>query len=337
MPSLAISSAPSRELHDGSPHPCYCVGMKIRNLWRNIFSVANKSVTNQTLVDVPGGKVATYLFNSTQNSRSEIAPLVVIHGGPGFPHSYLLPLAVLETDRPILFYDQLGCGCSDKPEFSWCWSVPRFVAELEAVREWYGFKELNLLGHSWGSIVALEYALNSPQRVKSLILASPCISIPMWIADAERLARELPSESYSALKAGEATFNLSSPEYQAALQLYCERFVYRVSPLPKGVNDSIAEAGGLVYQTMWGPNERFVTGTLKDYDRTAELKNVSAPILLTCGRFDEATPEALGCYAQAAGKAESAIFEESAHLPHITESERYIACIRSFLSRTNLT
>ncbi len=288
-------------------------------------------------VEVPGGSVWSSVFLSNERSDgSRALPLVTVHGGPGFPHDYLTPLAALATTRPVLFYDQLGCGRSARPVHEWCWSVPRYVAELHAVVQAAGFECFHLLGHSWGSIVVFEYAYTHPSAVRSLIYASPCLSIPRWSDDARRLRDTLPEEHRTALAEGEASGDLSTDAYVRALAEYYARFVYRMDPLPSEVAAATAGFGGHAYHHMWGPNEALVTGTLRRYDATEGLGGIGAPAMVTCGRFDEATPEACADYAVAAGGAALVVFEESAHLPHLSERDAYAKTVESFLGRVEL-
>ena len=94
-------------------------------------------------------------------------PLLVLHGGPGFPHNYLKPLESLSDERPIVFYDQLGCGNSDRPEDPNLWHTERFVEELAKVRQSLNLEQAHILGHSWGSMLAIDYALTKPEGIMS--------------------------------------------------------------------------------------------------------------------------------------------------------------------------
>src|SRR5712664_584759 len=120
-------------------------------------------------------------------------PLLTLHGGPGYPHDYLEPLEQLAGERPVIFYDQLGCGKSDKPDNLALWRVDRFVRELSEVRAALGLERLHLFGHSWGTMLAVDYLLAGGSAV-SLILASPALCIPRWLADAAVYRATLPAE-----------------------------------------------------------------------------------------------------------------------------------------------
>ena len=129
-------------------------------------------------IDVEGGRV----WYEIAGSGSE-TPLRLLHGGPGATSGYLDPLRRLADERPVVFYDQLGCGKSDRPDDQSLWTVARFLRELQQVRDALELNEVHILGHSWGTMLAAEYMLTKPSGVKSLILASPALSIPRWLED----------------------------------------------------------------------------------------------------------------------------------------------------------
>jgi proline iminopeptidase len=131
----------------------------------------------------------------------------------------------------------------------------------------------------------------------------------------------------------EAAGTIESDEYQAAAREYYERHVRRLDPAPEALQRARAGTNGAVYNFMWGPNEFTVTGTLAEYDRTNRLPEIRLPTLFTCGRYDEATPEATAWYQRLIRGSEMTVFEQSAHLPHLGESERYVQTVRSFLRR----
>src|SRR5881396_4425861 len=119
-------------------------------------------------IDVPGGKV----WYRAVGDNAEATPLLCLHGGPGFTHYYLEPLEALAGRRQVVFYDQLGCGRSDRPDDPSLWTVDRFVEELAVVREALGLERLHLFGSSWGGMLALQYVLDRRPRLESLVLSS---------------------------------------------------------------------------------------------------------------------------------------------------------------------
>jgi len=221
-------------------------------------------------------------------------PLLVVHGGPGFPHDYLGDLARLsDAGRPVVFYDQLGCGKSEHPDDPALWVMDTFVEELAAVRAALGLDRVHLLGHSWGGWLALEYALSKPGGLASLVLASTCASLPAFGAQTRRLKESLPGEIQEVLDRHEAAGTTDDPEYLAAALGYYTQWVCRLDPFPEHVLHSFLNLSDDVYQTMQGP-EWNVTGNLKDWDVTARLGEISLPVLVTSGRYDEMTPALVG-------------------------------------------
>jgi proline iminopeptidase len=277
------------------------------------------------LVSVPGGTVRFW-----QYGNSDKIPLVLIHGGPGFPHNYLLPLKILAAERPVLFYDQLGCGASSCEAADTLWKVDRFTKELECVLAACRIERAHVLGHSWGTIVALECAFGSP-KIRSLVLASPCISIPRWCADARDLQQQLPPPMPEILARAARNGDYSSPEAAAAEAEYYRRFVYGIHPYESLIHDGRAGFGRECYSFLWGPNELDPSGSLRTYDRSEMLGKLKVPVLYTCGRFDEATPASTAWYASRTPGSQVRVFELSAHMPHLNETTEYVRCLSEFL------
>src|SRR5260221_4209911 len=201
-------------------------------------------------------------YRSVGGGEGEHTPLLILHGGPGVPHDYLENLEALASDtQRVIFYDQLGCGRSDQPADTSLWRVERFVEELATVRRELGLDSVHILGQSWGGMLAIEYALTQPQGLASLILASTLSSMPMWIAEANRLRNELPPEVQATLLRHETAGTTDDPEYQQAMMVFYERHVIRVVPMPDQVKRALDQVGQ-VYYTMNGPSEFHVTGEI---------------------------------------------------------------------------
>ncbi len=279
-------------------------------------------------VPVTGGRVWYQILGSGSST-----PLIILHGGPGFPHDYLEPLGALSEERPVAFYDQLGCGRSDGPDAPTFWRIDRFVDELRQLRTALELDRVHILGHSWGAMLATDYVVSGAAGIAGLILASPPLSIPRWVDDARALRLTLPADVQEVLRRHEVAGTTDAEEYQTASREFYQRYVWRLDPLPEAVARARSGANHAVYGFMWGPNEFSVTGTLADYDRTARLGEIRVPTLFTCGRYDEATPGATAWYHRLVPGSEMVIFEESAHLPHLGESERYVQVVRDFLRR----
>ncbi|MEJ2410176.1 MAG: proline iminopeptidase-family hydrolase [Novosphingobium sp.] len=280
------------------------------------------------MVDVPGGRVWTRCV-----AGGDGIPLVLLHGGPGCPSAYLGPFEALAADRPVLFYDQLGCGESDRPDDTDLWRIERYVRELEAVVDSLGDGPVHLLGHSWGSMLGIDYALAHPERVASLILASPCLSMDRVRADMARLKAALPAAVLAMIERCEGEGKTGSGAYQAAALVFYRRHLCRLPVWPDPLVRAEAQWGWDVYHTMWGPAEFTPSGNLAGFEREDRLGELGCPVLYTCGRHDEITPESTAAYHARTPGSELRVFEESAHLQHLEEEAAYLETVRDFLVR----
>jgi proline iminopeptidase len=175
--------------------------------------------------------------------------------------------------------------------------------------------------------------LTKPEGIRSLILSSPAISIPRWLADANVFRSQLPSDVQATLKKHEDAGTTSSQEYQDAVAEYYKKHLCRIFPFPAPLDSTMKNAGMDVYLTMWGPSEFFGVGNLKDYDRTSRLKEIRVPVLYTAGRYDEATPETTQYYQSLTPGSSLVILENSSHMAMLEETDRYIQVVRDFLRR----
>ncbi len=261
-------------------------------------------------------------------------PLLCLHGGPGSPHDYMTSLAqVTATGRRVIFYDQLGCGRSDRPDDPSLWTVDLFLDELRTVIAHLGLDRYHLIGSSWGGMLAMEYALTHPQGLASLVLASSPASIPQWIAEANRLREDLPPDIQDVLQEHEAAGTTDDPAYHDATMVFYHRHVCRLDPWPENVQRSFDEMGMQVYTTMFGPSEFHATGTLRDWDIIDRLPGIAVPTLVTSGRYDEATPLVAQTVRDGIPNAEWVLFEHSAHMAFEEEPERYMQVLDAFLTR----
>lgn len=277
-------------------------------------------------IDVTGGRVWYRVVGSGTQT-----PLLVLHGGPGVGSVYLKPLAMLADDRPVVFYDQLSSGKSDKPADSTLWTIERYAREVDEVREALGLDRIHLLGHSWGTMLAMEYMQNDPEGVESLIMSSPLVSTAKWMEDANRYRAELPDSIQTILVQHEEAGTTDSDEYLAAADVYMGRHVFRFDTPPIEIDSAMAGFGMGVYQYMWGPSEFYASGTLKDFDRLEYLDDLALPTLFTAGRYDEASPETVEWYSSFVPGARLVIFEQSAHMAMLKEPEEFVGAIREFL------
>jgi L-proline amide hydrolase len=263
-------------------------------------------------------------------------PVVICHGGPGAAHDYTEPIAELSRyGRGCVLYDQLGCGLSehlpDAPaDF---WSPQLFKDELVALTEELGIAErYAVVGQSWGGMLAMEHALDHPAGLRAIVVADSPASIPLWVEEANRLRLDLPQDVQDALTKHETEGTTDSPEYEQAVRVYYDRHLCRV-PWPDCVERSFAQMAEdpTVYHTMNGPSEFFCIGSLKTWDITDRLHEISTPTLLVSGRHDEATPHIVEQIEQRIPGAQWTIFEDSSHLPHVEEPEAFLERVEDFL------
>jgi proline-specific peptidase len=215
------------------------------------------------------------------------------------------------------------------------WTVKLFIEELGVIRHSLGLERVHILGHSWGGQLAMEYALTQPAGLASLILADTLASAPQWAVESARLVSELPPDMQKTIQKHEAAGTTDSPEYQEGMKVFSRRHAGgHIDPKPEWVKQAFKKLeNNEVYLTMWGPSEFCVTGTLKDWDITNRLGELHVPTLVLCGRYDEATPVLAETIHRGISGSELIIFENSAHFPHIEETEQYSLMLDRFLCR----
>ena len=279
----------------------------------------------ERMVQVPGGRAWTGTYGHGTGT-----PLLVLHGGPGMPSYYLEPLTALAGPRPVVLYDQLGCGRSDRPEDPSLWTVERAVAEVDAVRQALGLHAVHVLGHSWGGFLALASTRQHGDGVASLVLSSPLVSVAGWMADAQELLAGLPAPVREAIERHEATGTFDEPAYVEATEEFYRRHFCTLHPRPPELERTFEEVGQGPYHSMWGPSEFTQTGTLRGADLTPTLPGLGVPTLWIGGSRDEVSPARLTGFAElASGRVE--VIEDGSHCVHLEQTSRYLAVVESFL------
>ena len=265
-------------------------------------------------------------------------PLVLVNGGPGAPHDYFEPLADwAQGGRRIVFYDQLGSGDSDHPHDPALWSVDLFVAELRAVREALGLGHCHLLGQSWGGPAGAGARAGAPAGDRQPHARRPAgeraaVGAPRPSA----CAADLPADVQATLTRHEAAGTTDSPEYEDAHDglLRPARLPPRpVARVPAaGLRPARRASGGVQHDV--GPERvprhrrRSRSGTSR-----ARLPGIAAPALVLGGRHDECTPAIQEDLHRRLPGSEWVVFEESAHVPHLEEPERFREVVEAFLDR----
>lgn len=279
--------------------------------------------------DAPAGRI-WWRMDGVRHLKSSRAPLIAIHGGPGGSHDYLLPLTRLSEERTIILYDQLDCGNSDKPNDPGNWAIDRFVAEVDALRRALDIDRCILLGHSWGGLLAVEYAARGAPGLQGAILACPLISTARWVADNQAHKAAMPADIQIALDRHEAAGTTSSPEYQAALGTLMKRHFCRLAEEPPEVTRLFRRLNGKLYRTLWGESEFACTGTLRGYDASVLLPQIRVPSLFVCGEYDESTPAANRDFASLTPNSKVSVIPGASHMPMFENPTAFLTALRWF-------
>ncbi|KAI0081479.1 proline-specific peptidase [Panus rudis PR-1116 ss-1] len=291
--------------------------------------------------DVPAaGKPCETHYWVHGDTKSGKTPLIVLHGGPGATHLYVEDIAQLNQlfGIPVIFYDQIGNGQSthlpEKKGDEGFWTVQLFIDELNNLISELEIKEFDILGHSWGGMLAASFAITQPKGLRRLVLSSGVARMQDWVDSANRLKRLLPQDVQDALDKHEAAGTIDDPEYEAASTKFNEFATCRVIPWPEGFvkdNEEIAK-DPTVYHTMNGPTEFHITGSIKSFDITADLHKIIVPTLLTNGRWDGASDTVQKRFFLNIPKVKWVNFGNSSHTPHYEEPERYMDIVGTFLT-----
>lgn len=268
---------------------------------------------------------------------SDQTPLLLLHGGPGSTHNYFESFDQLttQTGRPVVMYDQLGCGLSSMPTDSNLWQASTWVAELKALREYLGLSRIHLLGQSWGGMLAIIYLCEAhPQGIQSLILASTLSSAQLWAQEQHRLIKLMTPAEQAVIAQAETTGNFTTPDYLAAndhfMLLHAAGPVTSVSPeflrRPK-------KTGTTAYTTAWGPNEYCPTGTLRHYNYTEKMADMVTPTLVTSGVDDLCTPLIAKTMVDQLPNGHWTLFAHSRHMAFIDEPVAYFKRLTTWLAQ----
>jgi proline iminopeptidase len=246
-------------------------------------------------IQTPKGKFKVWTKRIGNNPKMK---LLLLTGGPGLSHEYMecmesfLPAEGIE----IIYYDQLGTGFSDNPNDTLMWDLPRYVEEVEQVRVALKLDKTNffVLGHSWGGILAMQYALKYQQNLKGLVISNMMASCPEYGKYSEVLSAQMPVEILKQIKDIEAKKDYNNPKYMELLrEHYYSKHICRV-PLndwPEPVNRGFKTLNGSLYLTMQGPSELGISGKLTNWDVSKELKNITIPTLVIGAKYDTMDPK----------------------------------------------
>ncbi|MGQ0639705.1 MAG: proline iminopeptidase-family hydrolase [Gemmatimonadaceae bacterium] len=257
-------------------------------------------------------------------------PLILVHGGPGGSSVYHKSLEALGSDRPVIRYDQLGGGKSDRITDTSLFNVRHFVRELDSLRASLGYDKVHLFGDSWGTMLAVEYYRAHPQHVASMVLASATLDIPAYKKNETRLLKTLPDSTQQTIAAAEAAKRYNDPKYQAAMGQFFALYFSR-RPVQAEFDSLLASTNQDIYNYMLGPSAFTATGTLKAYDATTGLKDIEVPTLFTVGEFDLVGPEVVRGYAAKTPGAKYEVIRGAGHMTMWDNPEALLRVVRDFL------
>ncbi|MFL6857080.1 MAG: proline iminopeptidase-family hydrolase [Allosphingosinicella sp.] len=287
-------------------------------------------------ISTPKGPFHVWVKRVGHNPRLKV---LLLHGGPAMGHDYLeamdsfLPAAGIE----YYYYDQLGAGFSDRPDDDSLWTLPRFVEEVEQVRRALKLDASNfcLFGHSWGGLLAMEYALKYQRNLKCLIVSNMMDSIPAYNAYAERvLMPAMDAKQLALVRTLERTGKTDDPRYMATLtpMHYEKHFLRRpFGAWPEPVLRSMARINQHVYTLMQGPSELGASGVLEHWDRSADLHRINVPTLVIGATHDTMDPAWMAAMARRLPHGQFLLARNGSHMAMYDDQEAYFAGLVGFL------
>jgi proline iminopeptidase len=285
------------------------------------------------------------MFNvwTKRTGNNPTIKVLLLHGGPGMTHEYFEAFDSYFPGESIeyYYYDQLGSAYSEQPDEPELWQIPRFVEEVEQVRKALGLNSDNfyLLGHSWGGVLAIEYALRYQQHLKGLIISNMMASIPAYNDYADAVLKPaLPADVLNELEALEAAGDYQNPRYMTLLMTHhYVKHVLRLPPeqWPDPVNRAFSKVNNNIYIPMQGPSELGASGTLLNWDRTADLKSINVPTLVIGAEYDTMDPKHMEWMAQAFPNGQYLYCPNGSHMAMYDDQQTYFNGLIKFLKQTD--
>jgi proline iminopeptidase len=288
-------------------------------------------------ISTPEGNFHVWIKRHGNNPRLK---LLLLHGGPGATHEYFDAFDSFLPKEGVEYYDydQLGSGNSDQPNDDDLWTIPRFVSEVDQVRQAIGGTKDNfcLLGHSWGGMLAMEYALAHQDQIKCLIISNMMASIPAYNDYAHKVLE--PRMDPAVLKRildMEVTGKTEQPAYMALLMPnWYEQHILRrpADQWPDGVVRAFTHINRHLYELMQGPSEMGASGRLANWDRFADLKRIQVPTLVISGKHDTMDPAYMAAMARQLPHGELAA-TNGGHMAMYDDQPTYFAKLTAFLRK----
>lgn len=286
---------------------------------------------------MPFHEFKTY-YRIVGEPNPDLAPLLLIHGGPGSSHNYfeLIDDYAEQSGRQLIMYDQVGCGKSSLPEDEKWYVKETWAEELIALRQYLHLDQVHMLGQSWGGMLEMFYLTQyAHDGVKSVMIDGSPASIKLWTQEQHRLISYLEAVDREAIAEAERTGNFSGPKYLAANDRYMERYCWddptEDSPEPLR-RETSGKRASLIAE---GPNEFTENGTISDFDVTDDLHKIDVPTLVTSGTDDLCTPLiAKSVYDHIPG-AKWHLFANSRHLALLDQHDEFISVLDDWLKQND--
>lgn len=276
------------------------------------------------MLAVPGGRI-WYKVSGTGAGT----PMFLIHGGPGMGSFYYKSMEALGDDRPVVRYDQLGAGKSDRMTDTTLMRIPRYVEELDSLRRALKYERIFLNGNSWGTIVAVEYYKAHPDRVAGILFSGEAFDITAAEREINAAVAKLSPEARKAFAQYDVDKNLEAPAYKAAVDEFYSKNVWR-RPVKADVDSTMALMGAEQYRYFQGENETMIVGALKGYSALAILPTIKVPVLMTTGEFDELGPRLIERHAKLIPGATFKEYKDAAHVTQWDAAEESVKDAREF-------
>ena len=278
----------------------------------------------EAMLAVRGGRI-WYKRSGTGSGT----PMVLLHGGPGAGSFYLKPFEALGDDRPIVRYDQLGAGKSERLTDTTLMVIPRFVEELDSLRRALKIDKWIVNGHSWGTVLALEYYKAHPEHVAAIVFGGSVFDWRAYARETEAWTKQMSDSAQKAIALWKQTGDDTPSAFKAATDEFYAKFVFR-RPITADIDSTNAMYGTPQYVYMQGAYEYIVTGTLKHYDQTAVLPTITVPVLSTTGEFDEVGPATVEKHARMIPGAKFISYKGAAHITSWDAMDANVKDVRDF-------
>jgi len=269
--------------------------------------------------------------------------LLLLAGGPGLSHEYMecFESFIPKEGIELIYYDILGTGYSENPKDTALWDLPRYVEELEIVRKTLKLDSSNLyiLGHSWGGILGIEYALKYPKNLKGLIISNMMVSAKLYAKYAtDVLSKDFDPKALARVREIESKGDFENPEYMNLLiPNFYAKHICRIPPeeWPNTLLRSVGSSNNSLYVTMQGPSEFGISGKLINWDRSKDLRKITIPTLVIGAKYDTMDPTHMQWMATQLKQGEFLYCPNGSHLSMYDDQQNYMTGVIKFIKESN--